>query len=169
MIVTSADWAVSAERYDSADATSLRRAYYREVAGRYWRRPATEAEVDAGLTGDGAELLAAPTGRFLVGRVGSVAAACGGVLLLDAERAELTRVFVRPELRGTGGARLLLTALETAAVELGARRLVLNTRLDLVEARALYVRSGYREIPVYCPGRPYAEICYGKELAPVPA
>ncbi|WP_232385290.1 hypothetical protein [Actinomadura violacea] len=43
--------------------------------------------------------------------------------------------------------------------------MVLNTRLDLVEARSLYVRHGYREIPAYCTGL-YVEICYGKDLDP---
>ncbi|MCP9973649.1 GNAT family N-acetyltransferase [Streptomyces somaliensis] len=159
----SAAWEIRAERYDTEDATSLRRAYYHDVASRYWRRPATAREIDEGLAGDGVEALTAPTGRFLVGRCGGAPAACGGVLLLDAERAELTRVFVRHAYRGTGGAGLLLTALEAAAAELGARRTVLNTRLDLVEARALYVRHGYREIPPYCEG-PYMEVWYGKEL-----
>jgi hypothetical protein len=40
---------------------------------------------------------------------------------------------------------------------------VLDTRLDLVEARSLYVRHGYAEIPAYNQG-PYAEIWYGKDL-----
>lgn len=159
----STGWDMRAERYDTEDATALRRDYYHDVASRYWRRPATAREVDEGLAGDGVEALAAPTGRFLVGRYGGTPAACGGVLLLDAERAELTRVFVRHAYRGTGGAGRLLTALEAAAAELGARRTVLNTRLDLVEARALYARHGYREIPPYCEG-PYMEVWYGKEL-----
>ncbi|MEU9984886.1 GNAT family N-acetyltransferase [Streptomyces sp. NPDC050856] len=162
------NWAVRPEPYDSPDATALRRDYYAEVAGRYWRRPATPAEVDDGLAGDGAERLTPPSGQFLVGRVAGAPAGCGGVLLLDAGRAELTRVFVRPSFRGTGGSGLLLAALESAARELGAHRVVLNTRLDLVEARALYTRSGYREIPAYCEG-PYMEVWYGKELATVPA
>ncbi|WP_399477208.1 hypothetical protein [Streptomyces sp. TRM68367] len=34
-----------------------------------------------------------------------------------------------------------------------------NTRLDLVEARSLYVRHGSREIP-----GPYVEICCSKDL-----
>ncbi|WP_019885964.1 GNAT family N-acetyltransferase [Streptomyces purpureus] len=157
-------WIITPERYDTADATALRRDYYDEVASRYWRRPATEAEIDEGLTGDGVEELARPTGEFLVGRYGGSPAACGGVLLLDAERAELTRVFLRPAFRGTGGAGLLLGALEDAARGLGARRMVLNTRLDLIEARTLYTRHGYAEIPAYCEG-PYMEIWYGKELA----
>ncbi|MET9110641.1 GNAT family N-acetyltransferase [Streptomyces zhihengii] len=156
-------WTFAPEPFDTADATALRRAYYGDVAGSYWRRPATEAEIDEGLTDDGAARLAAPTGRFVVGRHGGEPAACGGVLLLDGGRAELTRVFVRPGFRGRDGARLLLECLEQQARGLGARRMVLNTRLDLVPARSLYVRHGYAEIPAYCTG-PYMEIWYGKEL-----
>ncbi|MCD0483312.1 GNAT family N-acetyltransferase [Streptacidiphilus sp. ASG 303] len=156
-------WTLAPEAFDSPDATGLRRAYYDEVASRYWRRPATPEEVDRGLAGDGAELLAPPTGQFVVGRRGGEAAACGGVLMLDDGRAELTRVYLRPAFRGRGGAGLLLEALEHEARTLGARRMVLNTRLDLVEARALYARHGYAEIPAYCTG-PYMEVWYGKEL-----
>lgn len=156
-------WNFSPERVDTPAATALRRDYYDEVASRYWKRPATAAEIDEGLTDDGAELLTAPTGGFLVGTFADEPAACGGVLMLDEERAELTRVYVRPSFRGNGGAGLLLDRLETAARELGARRMVLNTRLDLIEARTLYTRHGYLEIPAYCEG-PYMEIWYGKEL-----
>ncbi|MCZ7460522.1 GNAT family N-acetyltransferase [Streptomyces sp. WMMC940] len=163
-------WTVLPEHFDSPDATALRRDYYADVAGSYWGRPATNAEVDEGLADDGVARLGAPTGGFVVGRHDGEPAACGGVLLLDSERAELTRVFVRPAFRGTGGGAALLTALEEAARRLGARRMVLNTRLDLVGARTLYARHGYREIPAYCEG-PYMEIWYGKELTlgePVP-
>jgi GNAT superfamily N-acetyltransferase len=156
-------WTLAPEPFDSPDATALRRAYYHDVASRYWGRSATVAEVDEGLTGDGVELLTPPTGQFLVGRYGGEAAACGGVLMLDQERAELTRVFLRHDFRGRKGASLLMEALEHEARTLGARRMVLNTRLDLVEARALYTRHGYAEIPAYRSG-PYMEIWYGKDL-----
>ncbi|MET9434443.1 GNAT family N-acetyltransferase [Streptomyces sp. NPDC006551] len=156
-------WTFSPERVDTPAATALRRDYYDEVASRYWKRPATAAEIDEGLTNDGVELLTPPTGRFLVGTFADAPAACGGVLMLDAGRAELTRVYIRPPFRGKGGAGLLLDSLEAAARELGARRMVLNTRLDLIEARTLYTRHGYAEIPAYCEG-PYMEIWYGKEL-----
>lgn len=158
-------WTLAAEPFDSPVALGLRRAYYADVAGRYWKRTATSEEVDAGLSGDGAELLTASTGHFIVGRYAGVAAACGGFILLDEEQAELTRVYVRPDLRGTGGGRLLLAALEEQAVARGAREMVLNTRLDLVEARSLYLRHGYAEIPAYCTG-PYQEVWYGKQLPP---
>ncbi|MEU0402309.1 GNAT family N-acetyltransferase [Streptomyces sp. NPDC006197] len=156
-------WTFSAERVDTPDATALRRDYYDDVASRYWKRPATEAEIDEGLTNDGVELLTPPTGQFLVARFEGKPAGCGGVLMRDGERAELTRVFLRHAFRGAGGAGALLRRLEEEARGLGARRMVLNTRLDLVEARALYTRHGYAEIPAYCTG-PYMEIWYGKEL-----
>ncbi|GAA3176416.1 hypothetical protein GCM10017688_30420 [Streptomyces ramulosus] len=79
------------------------------------------------------------------------------------EHAELTRFYLRPAFRGKKGAGLLLELLENEARLLGASRMVLHTRLDLVEARSLYVRHGYHEIPAYCTG-PYIEICYGKDL-----
>ncbi|WP_031515780.1 GNAT family N-acetyltransferase [Streptomyces sp. NRRL F-5123] len=161
-------WQLAPAAYDTPEATRLRRDYYDEVASRYWKRPATSAEVDEGLAGDGAELLAPPTGQFVVGRYGGRAAACGGLVMLDGGRAELTRVYLRPAFRGKQGAGLLLELLESEARGLGASRTVLNTRLDLVEARALYVRHGYREIPAYCAG-PYVEICYGKDLGPAAA
>ena len=154
---------MAAEPVDSPDARGLRREYYAEVAGRYWKRPATPEEVDRGLSGDGAERLTAPSGHFIVGRYAGEAAACGAFLLLDGRRAELTRVFVRPRFRGSGGARLLVTALEDRARLLGASEMVLNTRLDLIEARSLYRSQGYVEIPAYCRG-PYMEVWYGKNL-----
>ncbi|MFF0479045.1 GNAT family N-acetyltransferase [Streptomyces sp. NPDC004284] len=156
-------WTFSPERVDTPDATALRRDYYGDVAGRYWKRPATETEIDEGLTNDGVEKLTPPTGQFLVARFEGKPAGCGGVLMLDGERAELTRVFLRHAFRGAGGAGALLRKLEEEARDLGARRMVLNTRLDLVEARALYTRHGYAEIPAYCSG-PYMDIWYGKEL-----
>ncbi|CAM5596244.1 MULTISPECIES: GNAT family N-acetyltransferase [Streptomyces] len=160
-------WTVAAERFDSPDAYALRRDYYDEVAGRYWRRPATAAEVDDGLDGDGADLLAPPTGRFVVGRYGNEAAGCAGLLLTEAAgpgTAELTRVYVRPAFRGTGGGGLLLAAVEEEARAYGVTLLRLDTRGDLVEARGLYAKHGYREVPAFHRRNQYAEHWFAKEL-----
>ncbi|MFJ4501520.1 GNAT family N-acetyltransferase [Streptomyces sp. NPDC088864] len=156
-------WTVAPEPFDCADAALLRRDYYGEVAGRYWGRPATAAEIDEGLTGDGAELLRAPTGDFLVGRFDGRPAACAGLVLVDGGAAELTRVFVRPEFRGTGGGGLLLAAVEDRARALGTALLRLDTRHDLVEARGLYAKHGYREVPAFSDG-PYAQRWFAKDL-----
>ncbi len=167
-------WTVTPEHFDSPDAALLRRDYYDEVASRYWGRPATTAEIDEGLTDDGAGLLTPPTGEFVVGRFDGRAAACAGLIVKGAADgapgsagvAELTRVFVRPEVRGTGGGGLLLAAIEVRARALGVRLLRLDTRNDLVEARGLYAKHGYREVPAFHRRR-YAEHWFAKDLATV--
>ncbi|MFE4635701.1 GNAT family N-acetyltransferase [Streptomyces sp. NPDC056773] len=157
-------WQVAAEPFTTPDAIRLRRAYYAEVAGRYWRRSVTEAEIDQGLLDFPDDELTAPTGRFVVGRLDGRPLACGGIRLLDPVTAELTRVYVDPRARGTGGGAALLRVLEDAGRALGAERVRLDTRSDLVEARALYARQGYAEIPAYSSG-PYAEHWFEKQLA----
>lgn len=156
-------WNVIPERYDTPDSTALRRDYYDEVASRYWGRPATTQEIDEGLTDDGVERLVPPTGEFVVGRYDGTAAACAGLRVVDPDTAELTRVYVRPAFRGSGGGGLLLAATETAARDLGVKRIRLDTRNDLVEARALYARHGYVEVPAFNQG-PYAEHWFAKSL-----
>ncbi|MEU9064667.1 GNAT family N-acetyltransferase, partial [Streptomyces sp. NPDC048430] len=107
--------------------------------------------------------LAPPTGEFLVGRYGGKPASCAGLRLVDAATAELTRVYVRPAFRSTGGGGLLLAGIESAARAYGVRRIRLDTRDDLVEARGLYAKHGYAEIPAFNQG-PYAEHWLAKEL-----
>ncbi|MEV0095149.1 GNAT family N-acetyltransferase [Streptomyces sp. NPDC050738] len=158
------NWTLAPEPFDSPVATSLRRAYYYDVASSYWKRPATEAEIDEGLQDDGVEQLASPTGEFLVGRYDGEPAACAGILRFAPGISELTRVFIRPEYRGKGGSGLLMNALEDAARALGTQRIVLDTRLDLIEARTVYLRHGYEEIPRYKPAEEYSEIWYAKDL-----
>ncbi|MFI2607484.1 GNAT family N-acetyltransferase [Kitasatospora sp. NPDC018619] len=165
----SGPWTVAPADVTAPEALELLRAYYYDVANRYYRlhlgREGTPEELESGLAGSPSDHLAAPDGAFLIGRHDGAAHSCAGLRRLDAGTAELTRVFVRPGLRGTGGGTVLLAAVEDAARSLGARRIVLDTRLDLVEARALYTRHGYREIPAYSHG-PYAQVWYGKELGP---
>ncbi len=72
--------------------------------------------------------------------------------------------MARRKTTGPGGGRRLLEAVERAAREfLGARAVRLDTRGDLVEARALYARSGYAEIPDYN-GEKYADHWFEKIL-----
>ncbi|WP_330330195.1 GNAT family N-acetyltransferase [Streptomyces sp. NBC_00536] len=155
-------WSVGPERYTDPDSVVLRRAYYAELAGRYYHRTMTEAEIDEALIADFPDDdLVLPTGEFLVGRLDGEPLACGGIRLLDPETAELTRVYVDPRTRGTGGGAAVLAALEAVAWSLGARRVLLDTRSDLVEARALYAKHGYDEIPAYNDSE-YAEHWFAK-------
>lgn len=57
--------------------------------------------------------------------------------------AELKRMYVIPEARGLGLARLILGVLETDARESGRTRMVLETGNQQPEAIALYLSSGY--------------------------
>lgn len=162
-----ASWTVSPEPFDSTTAAALWRAYYTEVSDRWFERtagqPTPPADLERGVAAETGAGLAPPTGLLLVGRYGDVAGGSAGLRFLGDGRAELKRVYVASGLRGTGGGTALMTAVEKAALDAGARELVLDTRLDLVEARALYTRHGFREIPAYTSG-PYCEIWYGKQL-----
>ncbi|GAA5155805.1 GNAT family N-acetyltransferase [Pseudonocardia eucalypti] len=161
-------WAVARGDVRCEEAKALLREYFTEVANRYCRlhhqRDVTREEVETILAEWPSDDLAEPNGLFLVGHYLGEPRSCAGLRVRDAETLELTRVYVWPGRRGTGGGARLLAEAESEARSLGVRRIVLDTRLDLVEARALYARHGYREIPAFS-GGPYAEAWYGKELA----
>jgi GNAT superfamily N-acetyltransferase len=161
-------WTVAPEPYDSPVAAALWRAYYTEVSDRWYLlhegRRTDPAELEREIAAQSGADLAPPRGRLLVARYAGEPAGTAGVRLRDATTAELTRVFLREGLRGRGGAALLVGAAEEAARELGAARIVLDTRGDLVEARALYARLGYTETEAY-KDDPYAEHWFTKPLA----
>ncbi|MFD6417004.1 GNAT family N-acetyltransferase [Streptomyces sp. NPDC060194] len=161
-------WSVVPAAPDSPEALALWRAYYTEVSDRWFllhegrTTPPDELARELVAADDGSELLP-PKGELLVARWGGAPAGTAGLRMLDVTTGELTRVFLARGFRGRGGARVLLDAIEGAARALGAARLVLDTRADLVEARALYARHGYVETP---PGRPkrYADHWFEKVL-----
>lgn len=92
---------------------------------------------------------AAAGGVFVVGRVHGEAAACGAIRPLDAETAELKRVFVAPAHRRKGIARALMLQLEQTARERGFQRLRLETGAGNPEALKLYEAIGYQPIPAF--------------------
>ncbi|EFE69778.1 GNAT family N-acetyltransferase [Streptomyces viridosporus] len=160
-------WTVAPEPHDSPVAAALWRAYYTEVSDRWYllhegRRTdpgELEREIAARPGGD----LAPPKGLLLVARYAGEPAGSAGIRLLDDATAELTRVFLHAGVRGRGGAALLVRAAEDAARARGATRMVLDTRGDLVEARALYARLGYTETEPHNTD-PYAEHWFAKGL-----
>lgn len=167
-----ASWTIAPEAVDSPVAAALWRAYYTEVSDRYYLlhegRRTDPGELEREVAAETGDDLRPPTGALLVARYGGEPAGTAGVRLTDdlppgPPAAELKRVFVREDMRGKGGAALLLAAAEDAARALGAERLVLDTRLDLVEARALYARHGYEESEPLTE-RMYAECWYAKKL-----
>ncbi|MGW7003119.1 GNAT family N-acetyltransferase [Streptomyces sp. NPDC054933] len=161
-------WSIAPEPVDGPIGTALLREYYTDIVHRYYRvhcgRDATRAEIDEALADEPSGHLAPPTGEFLVARHDGAVAGCAAVHLLAPRTAELSRVFIRPGSRRRGGGILLITAAERVARQtLGAALLRLDTRNDLVEARALYARLGYAEIPAYN-NSPYAQHWFEKPL-----
>lgn len=91
-----------------------------------------------------AEELAAPNAEFLVARADGKAVGC--VALVDrGSYGEVKRLYVDPEARGLGIARMLMAGLESAAADIGLTRLKLETGEALEAATALYRRSGFRD------------------------
>ncbi|BCJ63822.1 GNAT family N-acetyltransferase [Polymorphospora rubra] len=124
-------------------------------------------EADGGL--DGQVFMPHDDARYLAGVVDGRTVACGAVQALDAQAAEIKRMYVRPAYRRRGLARQLLTALEELAYESGHTTVRLETGVYLPSAIALYLSAGYEKIPVYGEyvDNPYS-VCFEKRL-PVPA
>lgn len=138
-------------------------AYTDDVASRWYGRPATDEEIAAAVRDDPSGDLVAPHGAFLIARREGAVVGCGGVRLLANGIGEVKRLFVTPGARGQGLGRRLMLELETVARAEGVQTLRLDTRSDLVEARALYAALGYVEVPAFNDGR-YAEHWFAKDV-----
>lgn len=144
---------------------ALTRELWADMALRYAddpTAPETKGETDD-LRNDE---LVPPTGRFVIAFDNGRPVACGAIRRHDDDAAEIKRMYVRPEARGRGLARLVLRELEATAIRAGYRALVLETGLRQPEALALYESHGYRVIPNF---GFYKEsplsVCYRKDLS----
>jgi GNAT superfamily N-acetyltransferase len=91
--------------------------------------------------------LGPPDGTFLVGyEPDGTPVCCGGVKGLGGGACEIKRMFVAPEVRGRGYARVLLAALEDAARALGYEIARLDTGPRQPQAERIYRDSGYAPI-----------------------
>ena len=92
---------------------------------------------------------------------------CGGIRRIvdgrSGTRYEVKHLYLRPETRGRGWGRVLLTELENRARAFGARELVLDTHHTLEAAGGLYAASGFTRIEPYN-DNPNATRWYGKIL-----
>lgn len=109
------------------------------------------------------EELVPPAGCFLLATRGGQAIGCGGLKVTAPGVGEIKRMWVAPTARGMGVAQRLLTALETQALALHLKVLQLDTHGSLTEARKLYARNGYVEIPAYN-DNPYAHHWFEKRI-----
>jgi putative acetyltransferase len=81
---------------------------------------------------------------FYVVRCEGEAAGCGGLKFYGQAYAEIKRMFVRPDFRGQGLAKQILTHLEAQACQRGVLVLRLETGTRQPEALGLYERLGYQ-------------------------
>jgi putative acetyltransferase len=149
---------IAAEALDSADGRRLIAALDAGLAALY----PPEQRFGPNLK---AEQLEAGRGTFLIARDDGRAVGCGAVRVLEGASAEVKRMYVEPDQRGRGVGRAVLAELESAAWEMGVRRLVLETGVHQEAAIALYRRAGFTAID--CWGE-YASsptsLCFGKDL-----
>ena len=104
-----------------------------------------------------------PHGRFFLAMSGDETLACGGLVWIDENTAEVKRMWVDPAARGRGLASRLLTFLEQTAAASGRLIVRLDTNPVLVEAIAMYRKAGYRDIERYN-DNPYAGAWFEKHL-----
>ncbi|UWE09683.1 GNAT family N-acetyltransferase [Actinacidiphila bryophytorum] len=159
-----AEWTAAPLPVSHPDSVALIRRYYAELIARYYGRPTDDPEISEVIAEEPSDDLVPPTGIFVVAGIDGAPVGCLGLRVLDAGTAELTRMFVAPEARGRGvAAGLIATVEDLARSTFGSRVIRLDTRADLVEARALYARQGYREIERYNDS-PYADHWFEKTL-----
>jgi GNAT superfamily N-acetyltransferase len=156
-------WVIAAEPVDQPDSAAVLRSYFTDIVGRYYGREATAAEVDTALADEPGGALEPPTGVFLLARQDGVVGGCVGVLVAGPGIGLLTKVFVLAHARRQGVAARMLEAAEDAARGMGLGVMRLEVRADLVEARALYARSGYKEVEPFSDDI-YADYWFEKAL-----
>lgn len=104
-------------------------------------------------------------GIYLLAYAGALPVACGALRPLDADTAEVRRMYVLKPMRRGGLARTMLAALEQAALRMGYRRLRLETGNLQHAAMRLYEACGFAHIAPFGEyvGDPLS-VCYEKRL-----
>lgn len=160
-----ADLVIRPELPTTPSARRILRAYLEEVVGRYHHRPATASEVDAAEREVSSGDLVLPRGMFWIALRDEAPIGCVGLRLLPEGIGEVVRLFVDHRHRRRGVATELMGALEREARRRALTSLRLDTRHDLVEARALYSALDFHEAPPFN-SEPYAEHWFTRPLRP---
>ncbi len=149
--------AVSVERADprGADARHCLRAYAAELGSLF----PEGYDVSELVSPD--EIRSA--GACLIARERGTPQGVGVLRHLDPDTDEIKHLWVRPDARGLGLARLLLAELESTAAHRGKSLVRLDTHHTLTAAIALYRSAGYAEVPPYGHNR-HAALWFEKRL-----
>ncbi len=151
---------IEIQRVDPAGADAQRciGAYFAELG----RRSNGAYDPSAGVSAQPDELTP-PAGLFLVSYLHDEAVGCGGVKHHPGEPSEIKRMWVAEGARGLGIARRMLAELEAEARRSGAETVRLDTNSALVEAIAMYRKSGYVEVAPFN-DEPFAHHWFEKPL-----
>ena len=137
-------------------SVSLRAAQRAEIAERYGT---PDSEPGPAPTGDDI------TAFFVAFDDDGTPLGCGGLRQLNDTEAEIKRMFVRPESRGSGVSTGILSRLEQYGRDSGWRRLLLETGDGQPDAVRFYTREGYARIPNFGHyEHVVASLCFAKEL-----
>ncbi|MGZ6213915.1 MAG: GNAT family N-acetyltransferase [Candidatus Limnocylindria bacterium] len=151
--------ALAVEPFDGEAARALAAALEDELLRIYAGVPGADPVTQPGV-------FAPPQGAFLIARLGGRPVGCGGVCRLDAQTAEVKRMYVAEDIRGRGLGRRLLDELEAQASGMGYLTIRLETGNLQPEAIGLYRAAGYERIPCW---EAFADdprsICFEKLLA----
>ena len=148
MIIRETEW-------DDVAGASLRLAQRAELTERYGT-----PDSEPGVPPSAADITV-----FFVAFDDDTPVGCGGLRRLGDTEAEIKRMFVLPESRGSGVSTAILERLEEYGREHGLSRLVLETGNRQPDAIRFYQRQGYMPIPKF--GR-YVDsaisLCFAKPL-----
>ena len=135
-----------------------------------FRAYAAALEIDLGHQGFSDELAALPgpyappDGAILLAKQGDHVLGCVALKRLSPGIAEIKRLYVRPQARGQGVARALVSAMLKQAAQLGYGEIKLDTLAHMEAAIALYRSAGFTDIPPYG-SHPYPGlVTLGKKL-----
>lgn len=105
----------------------------------------------------------APRGSYLLAGPPEDPRAGGAITFIDADRAEVKRMWVSPNCRRQGVASALLGELERLTVASGRHVMVLDTSSQLAPAVSMYERRGYVRVAPYN-DNPDADLWFRKDL-----
>jgi GNAT superfamily N-acetyltransferase len=139
-------------------AQELLSAFVEDVRRRYQTPPTDVGSFDPNL-------VSVPRSVFLVARRDNTAIGCGALVPMDDYHVEVKRMFVRPEERGRGVARMILDELERLAREFDYDAMRLETGINQPESIALYGKGGFYRIPNFPPFTEDASaVCFEKRI-----
>jgi pimeloyl-ACP methyl ester carboxylesterase/GNAT superfamily N-acetyltransferase len=145
-------------RFDTPEPAALVSEYVAEIKAMY---PEWTPDVPPRMDARDVE---PPDGRWLIAYRNGRAVGCAGLKRLDEQTAEIKRIYVRPEARGDGVARALITRVEELARETGYTTIRLDTGAKQQASVALFLSSGYQAIADYN-GNPVAAHWFEKQIA----